>query len=691
MKKLYFLMVLILFFSKAMFAQISINTDGTQPDGSAMLEIKSDHSGLLPPRMTHTAMNGISSPANGLVVYCSDCPGLYIYLNGNWNKVRLDCEVPAPAAGTQVPSSTQIVWNWNAVTGATGYKWNTVNDYFGGTNMGTTTTKTETGLSCNTSYSRYVWAYNDCGYSPVTSLNGQTSAPCITSPVVTTLYPTQDVTQTSATSGGNVTSDGGSPVTVRGVCWSATSGTPDTNGSHTRDGSGTGSFNSYLTGLQAGTMYHVRAYATNSAGTGYAGDFVFFTTPSFTLGQNYGGGLIFYLDPSGQSGLISADQPDQSTGAQWGCEGNDIPGCHGTAIGTGQANTTAIVNGCSDAGIAAKLCNDLVRNYYDDWFLPSLYELNQMYLNLKVNNLGGFANGYYWSSSEGDALDAWIKDFTHGYQFGNIAKTTPLHVRAARAFSTTATLPSVTTAAIMNITQNTATGGGNVTSDGGTPVTARGVCWGTSSNPDINGDHTSDAGGSFVSNLTGMSAKTTYYARAYATNSFGTSYGDQVSFTTLTFAIGQPYQGGRIFYIDGTGQHGLIAATDDQSAGIRWYAGTNTNTMALADGVYAGKTNTALIIASQGNGDGNTYAARVCNEFTVQVGNITYGDWYLPSKFELNLMYLNKTAIGGFANDVYWSSTEVNDGNAWIQTFVDGNQFNHSKYYAYPVRAIRAF
>ena len=81
----------------------------------------------------------------------------------------------APTSGTHSPSQTQIVWNWNTVTGATGFKWNTTNDYGTAADMGTAATKTETGLSCNTSYSRYVWAYNPCGYSPVVSMTQLTS------------------------------------------------------------------------------------------------------------------------------------------------------------------------------------------------------------------------------------------------------------------------------------------------------------------------------------------------------------------------------------------------------------------------------------------------------------------------------------------------------------------------------------
>lgn len=77
-------------------------------------------------------------------------------------------------SGAHVSSSDQIIWNWNAVTGANGYKWNSTSDYVTATDLGTTTTKTETGLTCSTTYTRYVWAYNNCGVSSFTVLTDTT-------------------------------------------------------------------------------------------------------------------------------------------------------------------------------------------------------------------------------------------------------------------------------------------------------------------------------------------------------------------------------------------------------------------------------------------------------------------------------------------------------------------------------------
>jgi hypothetical protein len=170
-----------------------------------------------------------------------------------------------------------------------------------------------------------------------------------------------------------------------------------------------------------------------------------------------------------------------------------------------------------------------------------------------------------------------------------------------------------------------------------------------------------------------------------------TSTGSGTLTWTGTHYIGETYGGGKVFYVYDNGKHGLIAATSDQSTGIRWYGGSNTNTRARGDGVGAGLKNTAIIIANQGAVDGNAFAATVCNEYSVTVDGVTYADWYLPSKHELNLLYLQKTVVGGFADNFYWSSTEGGANYAWIQGFGSGSQLGPNKNGTGYVRAIRAF
>jgi hypothetical protein len=199
----------------------------------------------------------------------------------------------------------------------------------------------------------------------------------VVAPTVTTTAITS-ILGTSATSGGTVTDTGGEDVTAQGVCWS-TSTNPTVADSHTDDIADPSPFASSITGLTANTVYHVRAYATNSAGTGYGSDVQFET--------------------------------------------------------------------------------DVV---------PTL----------------------------------------------------------------------AATTAISKITHATASSGGNVTADGGATVTARGVCWNTSTNPTTANSKTTDAGttGSFTSAITGLSPATAYHVRSYATNSIGTTYGTEVDFTTDTLS-----------------------------------------------------------------------------------------------------------------------------------------------------------
>jgi hypothetical protein len=166
---------------------------------------------------------------------------------------------------------------------------------------------------------------------------------------------------------------------------------------------------------------------------------------------------------------------------------------------------------------------------------------------------------------------------------------------------------------------------------------------------------------------------------------------DKSKVDALTHTIGETYGGGKVFYVYNGGLHGLIAATSDQATGIRWYGGSYTNTRARADGVGGGKANTVIIIAGQGPVDGDSFAATVCNEYSVTMSGVTYGDWYLPSLTELHLLYLQRNVVGGFTSTAYWSSTEANMDSAYGWGFDNGQQFYVGKANVYYVRAIRSF
>ena len=160
------------------------------------------------------------------------------------------------------------------------------------------------------------------------------------------------------------------------------------------------------------------------------------------------------------------------------------------------------------------------------------------------------------------------------------------------------------------------------------------------------------------------------------------------------YSIGQhvPALGGYIFYLDSTGCHGLVCNTVDQGTGIQWHYGAFTNTKAFASSVGAGNNNTSMIVVNHG---ADPYAAKLC--YDLSSGGFT--DWYLPSRYELNLMYMNvgmgapspNTNIGNFASDFYWSSSELDLNFAWAQYFLVGNQFTDLKNHQCSVRAIRAF
>lgn len=163
----------------------------------------------------------------------------------------------------------------------------------------------------------------------------------------------------------------------------------------------------------------------------------------------------------------------------------------------------------------------------------------------------------------------------------------------------------------------------------------------------------------------------------------------------VRYEVGDYAQGGIIFWVDETGQHGLVAAhRDSDHSPIQWYNGTNTNTGAIGYTLMAGESNTILITASQGP-NLMDYAAGIC------VGlNTTYSDWYLPSSFELEVMFDNKSVIdatasanGGdpLAEAIYWSSKEYDDGRAWVVDFATGSLFVKAKGDTQNVRPVRKF
>ncbi len=163
--------------------------------------------------------------------------------------------------------------------------------------------------------------------------------------------------------------------------------------------------------------------------------------------------------------------------------------------------------------------------------------------------------------------------------------------------------------------------------------------------------------------------------------------------TRAQHVIGEKWGGGIIFFVYDNGQHGLIAAPRDVGGMTKWFNDSTRYAGASGDGLNAGVMNTALIIASQRTIDqfGNI-AAQICANYIVKDGGILYGDWYLPSQYELNLLYQQRSVVDGFYSDSYWSSTENDINTAIIQHFNDGTGGKAVKSNVVArVRAIRAF
>ena len=237
------------------------------------------------------------------------------------------------------------------------------------------------------------------------------------------------------------------------------------------------------------------------------------------------------------------------------------------------------------------------------------------------------------------------------------------------------------------------------------------IAYGTSTSPTISGSTAGGGSGgggegsqrSYSTRVNDLTPNTTYYVRAYVTNSVSTAYGPEISFTTLSsLVIGDPYQGGKIFYFlqsgdpgyDADVQHGLIVANSSLDY-MRWQELSSTYVLsgATATAIGTGLANTNADIAAQGTAGSYIYPARKSADYSVIEGGVTYDDWYIPSKDELQKFHENfsgKKFLGyGVEGGGAWSSTENDISTQW--RLLDGVWSTYDKHdYAYAL-AIRAF
>jgi hypothetical protein len=229
---------------------------------------------------------------------------------------------------------------------------------------------------------------------------------------------------------GNIFSAGDTAVTERGICWNTT-GNPtlaDTKGS---SGTGTGTYSVYMNLLTINTVYHIRAYAINIAGTAYGADVSF--NSGLAFGTVFGGGLVFYNDGNGHGLVVS--QVDQALSISWYNGTYKSTGAYDAQIGAGQANTTAIVTSQGAGYYAAKQCDDLDYNGYTDWFLPTLGDLIQINERLiNANLMTVSSNSHYWSSTQASNSTAYGVTLIYTLYWDALGTNTNQYVRAARFF-----------------------------------------------------------------------------------------------------------------------------------------------------------------------------------------------------------------------------------------------------------------
>jgi len=545
-------------------------------------------------------------------------------------------------------------------------------------------------------------------------------------PIVSTVSATS-ILSTSVTCGGNVTSDGGETVIERGICWS-TSEAPTITNSKKVIGTGTGSLAGSITGLEKNTTYYFRAYATNSLGTSYGEQLSFKTLVSdpptvtdvdgnvyhtVTIGTQtwmienlkttkYRNGETIGTTTSIYSDITNAISPKY----QWAYNGvesnvstygrlytwyavtdtrNIAP--EGWHVASDDEWTTLqnylIANGynydktTTDNKFSKSVCSNSLWNTSSTVGTPGndLTQNNSTGLSVFPAGYRGYDGNYYnlgigsdiWTSTEFSTVKAFIRNFGL-YPYVITDNSIKNYGFSVRCIKNVPALPTVTTTGLSAISDLSATCGGNITFDGYDIITAKGVCWSTSPNPTVTNNKTNENSGigSFTSSITGLNGSTTYYVRAYATNSIGTAYGSQVTFTT--------YQNGSQIVTDSDGN-----VYHTVTIGTQTWMVENLKTTKYNDGNSISLVSDASQWVSSilpaycwYNNDMTTYkntTGALYNWYAVNTGKLAPLGWHIPTQTEITALvdYLGGSATAGSklkeSGNLHWSSANTDATN----------------------------
>jgi hypothetical protein len=685
------LTTLLVLLSLGLFAQVGVNTDGTDPDGSAMLDVKSTEKGMLIPRMDSTQRVGIATPATGLLVYQTDgTDGFWFYngtawvsLNGNTsgdtdqifdadNDTKIQVEktpdddiIRFDMEGTEFfrmdNGRLEVVNTGNSVFIGEGAGANddlTDNkNVFVGYQAGTANT---TGNN-NTANGHQALYLNTTGYD--NTANGEAALYTNTTGYYNNAYGIQalfsNTTGTSNTANGSQAlylNTTGSYNIANGEAALVSNTTGNYNTANGNEALYTNSTGNYNTAIGAGA--DVSADNLNNA-TAIGANAVVSQDNSLVLGNEAKVG-IGTSTPNVKLHIKDGDTPTirlEQAGGGWSPYTWDIASNEANFfirdLNNGGAMPFRIRPGSPENSLYIHYDGNVgIGNASPDTKLHvsgsiKMVDGNQAPGKIPVSDANGLM---IWTDPASIDDGDWLLNGNdlYNYNSGNVGIGTSSPDNSAQ----------------LEV---------NSTTKGFLPPRMTESERAAISNP---------AQGLMIFNTTSL--KPNYYDGTYWRDING----------NVSLQVGDYYQGGVVFYLDGSGG-GLICAISNQDggSGIQWYNGSNTSTGANSTAIGTGQSNTTAIISSQGAG---SYAATVCDNYTVG----TYSDWFFPSKNELNEMYLNKAAIdataianGGnaFGGVFYSNSTEYSSTTAGMQYFHDGYQSYNFKNINYRVRAVREF